>query len=71
MALTGKPAGKHSPALHQFARALQSPPFAWLWAGQTIPTLGNGAYLTALAWQVLLLTHSDTAMGLVLMANIS
>ena len=53
----------------QFARALRSRPFAWLWAGQTISTLGNGAYLTALSWQVLLLTHSGTDMGLVLVAT--
>ncbi len=52
-----------------FARALRSRPFAWLWAGQTVSMLGNGAYLTALAWQVLLLTHSGTEMGLVLVAT--
>lgn len=55
-------------SLH-FTRALRSCPFAWLWAGQAMSTLGNGAYLTALAWQVLLLTHSGTAMALILVAT--
>lgn len=50
------------------ARALRSRPFALLWSGQTISALGDGAYFTALAWQVLLLTHSGTAMGLLLVA---
>lgn len=52
----------------RFARALRSRPFALLWAGQTVSALGDGAYFTALAWQVLLLTHSGTAMGLLLAA---
>lgn len=52
----------------RFARALRSRPFALLWVGQTISALGDGAYFTALAWQVLLLTHSGTAMGLLLVA---
>jgi MFS family permease len=53
----------------RFARALRSQPFALLWAGQTISALGDGAYLTALAWQVLLLTGSAKAMGVVLIAR--
>jgi DHA3 family tetracycline resistance protein-like MFS transporter len=53
----------------RFARALRSRPFALLWVGQTISTLGNGAFYTAIAWQVLLLTGSATAMGAVLVAQ--
>lgn len=53
----------------RFARALQSRPFALLWIGQTVSSLGNGAYITALAWTVLLLTGSATAMGAVLIAR--
>jgi DHA3 family tetracycline resistance protein-like MFS transporter len=53
----------------RFARALRSRPFALLWLGQTISTLGDGAYLTALAWQVLILTGSGAAMGVVLIAT--
>lgn len=53
----------------RFARALRSRPFALLWTGQTISGIGDGAYLPALAWQVLLLTHSGTAMGAVLTAT--
>jgi len=53
----------------RFARALRSRPFALLWLGQTISTLGDGAYLTALAWQVLVLTGSGAAMGIVLIAT--
>lgn len=55
----------------RFARALRSRPFALLWSGQTISALGDGAYMTALAWQVLLLTHSATAMGIVEIANMA
>lgn len=53
----------------RFTRALSSRPFALLWAGQTISALGDGAYFTALGWEVLLLTHSAGAMGLVLVAS--
>jgi MFS family permease len=53
----------------RFARALRSRPFALLWLGQTISTLGDGACLTALAWQVLILTGSGAAMGVVLIAT--
>jgi DHA3 family tetracycline resistance protein-like MFS transporter len=53
----------------RFARALGSKPFALVWAGQTISSLGDGVTLTALAWQVLILTGSGTAMGAVLIAE--
>ncbi len=53
----------------QFARALRSRRFAWLWSGQTISAMGDGAFFTALAWQVLLLTGSATAMGIALVAQ--
>ena len=49
-----------------FLRAFHSRPFAFFWAGQTISIVGNGAFTTVLAWQVLVLTHSATAMGLYL-----
>ncbi len=52
-----------------FARALQSRPFALLWAGQAISSLGDGAFTTALAWEVLLLTGSATAMSIVVIAR--
>lgn len=51
-----------------FARALRSRSFALLWVGQTISTIGDGAYTTALAWQVLIMTGSASAMGIVLVA---
>ena len=47
-------------------RALRSQPFALLWLGQTISSLGDGAFFMALAWQILLLTRSATAMGIVM-----
>jgi DHA3 family tetracycline resistance protein-like MFS transporter len=50
-----------SPMRH--AQALRSRPFALLWVGQSISALGDGAFATALAWQVLLLKGSGTAMG--------
>lgn len=53
----------------RFVQALRSRPFALLWGGQTISALGDGAYFTALAWQVLIQTHSGTAMGLMLVAS--
>jgi MFS family permease len=53
----------------RFVRALRSRPFAWLWAGQTISALGDGAYTVALAWAVLKLTGSATDMGIVLVAR--
>jgi len=50
-------------------RALRSQPFALLWLGQTISSLGDGAFFMALAWQILLLTRSATAMGIVMTAE--
>lgn len=51
-----------------FARALKSRPYAMIWIGQTLSGLGDGIFYIALAWQVLLMTHSGTAMGIVLVA---
>lgn len=53
----------------QFARALRSRPFALVWLGQSISNLGDGIFYVALAWQILLMTHSGTAMGIVLIAG--
>ena len=53
----------------QFARALRSRSFALLWMGQTISVLGDAAFYPALAWQVLILTDSGTAMGIVEIAQ--
>ncbi|HEY7976048.1 MAG TPA: MFS transporter, partial [Ktedonobacterales bacterium] len=50
-------------------RALRSRRFAWVWAGQTVSRLGDGAYLTALAWETLQLTGSATAVGALLIAS--
>src|SRR5215469_15810278 len=50
--------------------ALRSRPFALLWSGQTISALGDGAYTPALAWQVLLLTHSSVAMAAIVTATV-
>ncbi len=52
----------------RFARALRSRPYALAWIGQTISNLGDGIFTIALAWQVLLMTHSGLAMGTVLLA---
>jgi len=40
-----------------------------IWIGQAISNLGDGIFNIALAWQVLVMTHSATAMGLVLIAS--
>jgi MFS family permease len=53
-----------------FTQALQSRPFALVWSGQTISSLGDGAFTTALAWEVLQLTGSATVMSLVMMMQI-
>lgn len=50
--------------------AFRSQAFAWLWTGQTISLLGNAVFRIALAWQVLLLTHSAFAMSLVAIASL-
>ncbi len=52
-----------------FLQALGSRPFALLWTGQTISSLGDGAFNTAVIWQVLTLTGSATAMGMVMIAQ--
>ena len=52
----------------RFTRALRSRPFAMVWIGQTISNLGDGIFSIAIAWQVLLMTHSGLAMGTVLIA---
>ena len=53
----------------QLTRALKSRPYTMIWIGQTISNLGDGIFNIALAWQVLLMTHSGTAMGIVLLAS--
>jgi MFS family permease len=53
----------------KFVYAFKSRPFAMIWIGQTISSLGDGVFSIALAWQVLLMTHSATAMGIVLIAD--
>ncbi len=53
----------------RLVRALRHRSFALLWFGQTISRLGDGAYYTALAWLILLLTGSATAMGIVVTAG--
>ena len=53
----------------RFARALKSRPYAMVWIGQSLSGLGDGIFYIALAWQVLLMTHSGTAMGIVLVAS--
>ena len=53
----------------RFARALRSPSFAFLWGGQTISMLEDGAFTVALAWSVLQLTGSATALAEVLAAQ--
>ncbi len=40
-----------------------------MWIGQSISSLGNGAFTTALAWQVVVLTHSATLMGIILVVE--
>lgn len=57
------------PGAFYFARALRSRSFAIFWTGQTISNLGDGAFITALAWQVLIMTHSGLAMGTLLVAQ--
>jgi MFS family permease len=53
----------------RFTRALQDHRFAWFWAGQTISSLGDRAFATALAVVVYQLTGSSLAMGLFLTAQ--
>ncbi len=53
----------------EFTRAFKYRRFTMIWIGQTISNLGDGIFQIALAWQVLLMTHSATAMGLLLIAS--
>lgn len=53
----------------RFTRALRSRRFALLWSGQTISSIGDGAFFAALAWQVLTLTGSSKSMGIALVAQ--
>ena len=58
-----------SKKIFYFAQALRYPSFALLWAGQVVSELGDGAFDVALAWKILLLTGSATAMGLIMTAE--
>jgi len=53
----------------RLTQALFSRAFAWFWLGQTISTLGDGAFTMALAVAVYQLTGSSLAMGFFLMAK--
>src|SRR5215469_1357947 len=53
----------------RFTRALKARPYAMVWIGQSLSGLGDGIFYIALAWQVLLMTHSGTAMGIVMVAS--
>jgi MFS family permease len=50
-------------------QALHSRAFTWFWLGQTVSTLGDGAFTTALAVTIYQLTGSSLAMGFFLMAQ--
>jgi MFS family permease len=50
-------------------RALRQRPFALLWSGQTISSLGDRFYQVALAWWVLEKTGSAVVMGTVLICS--
>jgi MFS family permease len=52
-------------------RALRHRPFALLWSGQTISTVGDRIYQVALAWWVLQKTGSTVAMGTVLILTVA
>lgn len=54
----------------RLTQALATRAFAWFWLGQTVSSLGDGAFATALAVAVYQLTGSSLAMGLFLMAQI-
>jgi hypothetical protein len=53
----------------RFVRALSFRSFALVWSGQTISSLGDAAFYTAISWQVLLLTGSAAAIGIVVIAQ--
>ncbi|HEX4204901.1 MAG TPA: MFS transporter [Ktedonobacteraceae bacterium] len=50
-------------------RAFSHRPFALLWSGQIISSLGDSLFTIALAWWVLQKTGSATAMGIVLICS--
>jgi DHA3 family tetracycline resistance protein-like MFS transporter len=52
-------------------RALRHRPFALLWSGQTISTVGDRIYQVTLAWWVLQETGSTVAMGTVLILTVA
>lgn len=49
-------------------RPLRSRDFAFLWAGVTVSLFGDGIYLVAIAFQVLALSNSQTALSVVIFA---
>lgn len=49
--------------------ALRYRPFALLWLGRTISSLGDGVFLVALAWFVLTTTGSASANGVILICE--
>jgi len=51
-------------------RTLRSRSFFFLWSGQTISLLGDSIFTVALAWTVVELTGSATAMSLVVVAQL-
>jgi len=55
----------------RLTQALHSRAFTWFWLGQTISALGDGAFITALAVAVYVLTRSSLMMGLFLTAQIT
>ncbi len=52
-------------------KVLRSRPFMLLWVGQFISFVGDYMFRIALAWEVLLLTGSATAMGIVIIASLA
>ncbi|HEX9069720.1 MAG TPA: MFS transporter, partial [Ktedonobacterales bacterium] len=59
---------KQSPKRSHLLTALGTPSFALLWSGQAFSTFGDGVYFVALAWLILQLTGSASAMAAVLVA---
>lgn len=57
------------PAALALLRAFRSRPFTLLWAGQTVSVIGDAVFTVAIAWEVLALTNSASAMSLVLLAQ--
>ncbi len=52
-------------------KVLRSRPFMLLWVGQFISFMGDYMFRIALAWEVLLITGSATAMSIVVIASIA